>query len=160
MLYVPSGLPQGLRARATDPGAGGRPDAYSKRALGRGTRVYNDVAAALMSLDLANTGWAKKLPDVAERHARRWVVSDFIIPLLTLTFNIQRLSPEDEKALEVTFDTFYRRRLKFENKAHMNSWVAKKLAEMRKQRLMAQRSRLEEGEKAIETIRVDEDQEQ
>lgn len=114
--------------------------------------VYERVAAAFFAFDLNEPGWAEELPGLARQHARTWVVSEFVYPLLRMTYDWERLTVEDQRAVERFMRIYLGERFTFKDDRHKVDWVERRMREIMQSRLQKQPSRLGEGVKALDAL--------
>lgn len=116
---------------------------------------YEDVAAAMFAIDLNEPGWAEGLPVLADSYSRTWVVSEFIYPLVRLSYRLERLSAEDVASIERFLRTYLGKRFTFTSDRHKKDWVDQRMQSISHERLQALNVRLDEGMKALDTLSED-----
>lgn len=113
---------------------------------------YGSSIAAMFAFDVQETGWTAILPALIEEHGNRWIVSEFLAMLATITFRWSHLSVEDENNLKNFLRERASLRYTFESESVRKMRLARYEQDIVRDRKLHARSMLPAGSSVIEAL--------
>ncbi|WP_181578445.1 SIR2 family protein [Arthrobacter sp. AQ5-05] len=114
--------------------------------------VYGPPMAACFAMNVGDSDWASRLPDLVKTHGNRWIVSDFLFGVMSLLYRLQDLHYRDEENILQFLVNRQAERHKFKSEQHKSVSLADYKQRMRKDRTLNTRRRLPRGTSPLEIL--------
>jgi hypothetical protein len=108
--------------------------------------------AAMFAFDIQDKNWTKMLPDLITEHGHRWIVSEFLGMLATITFRTSELSSYDEGNLRTFLKGRVAKRYTFDSEQDKKTRVAKYEQDLTRDRVLHRKRRLPQGSSVMESL--------
>ena len=113
---------------------------------------YGMAMAAMFAFDIQEKNWTKMLPDLIATHGHRWIVSEFLGMLATITFRTSELTSYDEENLKLFLRERVAKRYTFDSEQDKKTRIAKYEQDLTRDRVLNRKRRLPQGSSVMESL--------